>query len=311
MKIIEPSFEIISFDKEVEPLKKIELCGRTCYQSTHKIEEDSYKKFISMIMKNGHYSVMEHGNIILEMEDELYNDLLFCVDPVKDLKFFRRSDLKRKIISGNFRAWVELLKKYSGLYTFDSIRSLLEFTYPDCFNCEYFDNKHTPLNKNVFNFDILQIKDLTSEEFKIHARVTVKFIVDRGFLAEIRTHRDASFSAESTRYANYAKDQFGSEITLIKPFFFDAENEDKSYDIWKTTCETIEKNYMYLIQNNNRTPQEARSILPNSLKCEIIMTANLDEWEHVFYLRTASGAHPQMRQIMIPLKEEFIKRNYL
>ncbi|MFV0501778.1 MAG: FAD-dependent thymidylate synthase [Bacteroidales bacterium] len=135
-----------------------------------------------------------------------------------------------------------------------------------------------------------------------HQSVTVRVICDRGVSHEIVRHRLASYTQESTRYCNYTKGKFGSEITVIKPCFWD-ENDEK-YKVWKQTIEQIETAYNKLIELG-ASPQEARSILPNSLKTEIVMTMNLREWIHFFTLRTAKAAHPQMREVAIPLLKEF------
>lgn len=131
-----------------------------------------------------------------------------------------------------------------------------------------------------------------------HEKITVKFICDRGVTHEIVRHRIASYSQESTRYCNYTKDKFGNELTFIKPVFW--SDDSKEYEIWTNQMKEIEDNYIKLI-NNGATPEQARSILPNSLKTEIVVTMNLREWRHFFKLRTASRAHPQMREISIPL----------
>lgn len=137
-----------------------------------------------------------------------------------------------------------------------------------------------------------------------HYSFSVKFICDRGVSHEIVRHRIAAFAQESTRYCNYSKDQFGKEITVIAPFFFDSINDDLSKaelrDEWEKGCKAAESAYFKLL-DNGATPQEARSVLPNSTKTEIVMTANLREWRHFFKLRTAKTAHPQMREITRPL----------
>lgn len=138
-----------------------------------------------------------------------------------------------------------------------------------------------------------------------HYSITVRVICDRGVSHEIVRHRLASYTQESTRYCNYTKGKFDSEITVIEPCFW--SNNDEKYAIWKTTIENIEKAYNELI-DLGASPQEARSILPNSLKTEIVITMNLREWLHFFTLRTSRAAHPQMREIAIPLLKEFQKR---
>lgn len=194
MNIIKPAFYIESEVDGDKILQLIEKAGRTAYKSEDKITEDSSSKFIEMITKRGHFSVIEHFN------------------------------------------------------------------------------------------------------------VTVRVICDRGVTHEIVRHRLASYTQESTRYCNYSKGKFGNELTIIKPCFWD--EDDEKYRIWKETIETIEASYIKLVELG-ASPQEARSILPNSLKTEIVMTMNLREWHHFFKLRTSDAAHPQMREIAIPLLKEF------
>lgn len=127
-----------------------------------------------------------------------------------------------------------------------------------------------------------------------HEKVSVRFICDRGVSHEIVRHRIASYSQESTRYCNYSKDKFGKEITVIKPLFW--EEGSQEFKVWYDAMLHSEQAYQQLIQMGAK-PQEARSILPNSLKTEIVVTMNLREWRHFFKLRTAVNAHPQMREI--------------
>ena len=131
-----------------------------------------------------------------------------------------------------------------------------------------------------------------------HVSLTFKIICDRGITHEIVRHRLASYSQESSRYCNYSGDKFGNELTFIKPCFW--HEDDENYLLWKKTLEVIEQNYMALIKNGAK-PQEARSILPNSLKTEIFMTANLREWRHFIKLRTSPRAHPQMREVALKI----------
>lgn len=133
-----------------------------------------------------------------------------------------------------------------------------------------------------------------------HEKITVLIIADRGVSHEIVRHRIGSYSQESTRYCNYSKDTFGNEITVIEPFFF---NGSEAYNIWKKACQFAEKSYLELLKYSS--PQEARSVLPSSLKTELVVTYNLREWRHFFRLRCSGAAHPQMRQIAIPLLLHF------
>jgi len=131
-----------------------------------------------------------------------------------------------------------------------------------------------------------------------HSSISVKFIVDRGVSHEIVRHRPAAYSQESTRYCNYMNGTFGKHITVIEPFFF--KDTISMWNEWAMSCSDAERQYERLLLLG-ATPQEARSVLPNSLKTEIWMTANIREWLHFFNLRAAKPAHPQMRQVAIPL----------
>lgn len=135
-----------------------------------------------------------------------------------------------------------------------------------------------------------------------HEKISVKMVCDRGVTHEIVRHRVASYSQESTRYCNYQKDKFGNELTFIKPVFW--KEDSPEYALWKESMQQIEDQYMKLI-DMGASAQEARSILPNSLKTEIVVTMNLREWRHFFRLRTAGAAHPQIREIAGMVLEEF------
>ncbi len=134
-----------------------------------------------------------------------------------------------------------------------------------------------------------------------HASLTVKFVCDRGVTHELVRHRLASFSQESTRYANYSKEKFGREITVVKPPFWAEDSPE--YACWKSAMEAAEDSYLKLVDMGARAEQ-ARSVLPNSLKTEIVMTCNLREWRHVLKLRCAEAAHPQIRELLLPLLSE-------
>lgn len=136
-----------------------------------------------------------------------------------------------------------------------------------------------------------------------HYSITVRFIVDRGVSHEIVRHRLASYCQESTRYCNYSKGGFGSEITFILP----PDLTPEQWQYWYIGCDTAESAYFYMLDHGS-TPQMARAVLPNSLKTEVIMTANIREWRHFLRLRTASAAHPQMREVTIPLLHELQRR---
>lgn len=168
-----------------------------------------------------------------------------------------------------------------------------------------------------------------------HGVITVSFVFDRGVSHEAVRHRHAAFSQESTRYCNYSKDKYGNEIAVIDPYFFDPAEERQtvtipvvhvlqddtmklgdshthlqlnSFDVWFLTCLWAEWGYNTLTQQFKRSAQEARSVLPNSLKTELEVTANIREWRHILNLRTGRDAHPQIRQLMVPLGHALAER---
>lgn len=141
-----------------------------------------------------------------------------------------------------------------------------------------------------------------------HSMLSIKFVCDRGVSHELVRHRIMSFAQESTRYCNYSKGQFGGEITVVRPFW--AEDSAPGYEAWYDACSVAESTYMDLMEYG-WTPQQARSVLPNSLKTEIVMTGNYREWRHFFELRACDKtgpAHPQMKQIAVPALMEVKRR---
>ena len=137
-----------------------------------------------------------------------------------------------------------------------------------------------------------------------HSILSVRFVVDRGISHEIVRHRLFSFAQVSQRYCNYSKDKFGNEVTFISPCFWDKYDK---YTIWMNACEGMEIMYFKLLKAG-ATPQEARTVLPNSTATELVVTGNYREWRHFLKLRTDKAAHPQMRQVTIPLLRELQER---
>lgn len=152
---------------------------------------------------------------------------------------------------------------------------------------------------------IRQIIKRGHESVLEHVSVTARFICDRGVSHEIVRHRIGAYSQESTRYCNYSKGKFGSEITVVRPCFWNKGCQAEW--IWRTICEDIEKAYMNLLIVG-ATPQEARAVLPNSLKTTIVVTYNIREWRHFLQLRCAPAAHPQMRQVAEMARELLTER---
>lgn len=139
-----------------------------------------------------------------------------------------------------------------------------------------------------------------------HGSLSVRFVCDRGVSHEIVRHRLASYCQESTRYCNYSKGDFGGEITVIKPIYL--ADDTPVYRIWKRSCETAEIAYFDLL-TEGCSPQEARAVLPNSLKTEVVMTADIREWRHFIKLRNSPAAHPQMREV-VGMLAVLLKDNY-
>lgn len=178
--------------------------------------------------------------------------------------------------------------------------------------CYKSEDKITADSANQF---IKMIISRGHESVLEHEKITVRFICDRGVSHELVRHRLASFSQESTRYCNYSTDKHDKQLTFIIPSWLNIEegiyNEFSVHDIkdwetylWMTHMRDSEQSYLQLIDKDWK-PQEARSVLPNSLKTEIVVTANLREWRLIMTQRTAKTAHPQMRELMIPLIELF------
>lgn len=162
-----------------------------------------------------------------------------------------------------------------------------------------YKSEHNITNNSAEAFVAKIIKDGHEAMIEHGENIFMKFVCDRGVSHEIVRHRLFSFAQESTRYCNYGKED---EITVIEPCFWMPtdinypEKYDYYYKLWMTSCLTAESSYLELLKSG-ATPQEARSVLPNSLKTEIIVTGNLREWRHFFKLRTAKSAHPQMREV--------------
>lgn len=151
---------------------------------------------------------------------------------------------------------------------------------------------------------VQRILDRGHESVLEHEKLTVRVICDRGVSHEIVRHRIASYSQESTRYCNYSLSKYQNELTFIRPFYWN-DSPDK-YRIWKEAMAVAEHSYLELIRLG-ASPQEARSVLPNSLKTEIVVTMNMREWRHFFKLRASPEAHPQMQEIAIPMLTTFQK----
>lgn len=170
--------------------------------------------------------------------------------------------------------------------------------------CYKSEERITEDGKSARKF-VKMLLDRGHEAMIEHSILTVRFICDRGISHELVRHRAASYAQESTRYCDYSNGKFGSEITIIVPFYLRLGSEEAA--AWRESCEAAEKAYFASLESG-LSPQQARGVLPTCLKTEVIVTANYREWRHVLRLRTAPDSHPQMREIMLPLLGELRER---
>ena len=305
MIAIKPFAEIIDFG-DTDALKKIELVGRTCYKSTNKITDESAPKFVTNLIKRGHEAMIEHASFIFEIDYRTYcvmRDIVQGLISEGFISYIRFTTKRRYLMSGNVRAWRNLFKAIEQDYMIPSF--FKDFIHQNPILFPEFQN--TVFGEyvmcGIYPVSVRELK--TRDEFLTHCDVTVRFVVDRGISHEIVRHRVASFAQESTRYCNYSKDDFGTQITYIIPSYLTPECA--GWNVWRTAMVECEEAYFDLL-NIGLTAQEARAVLPNSLKTEVIMTANCAEWKHFFKLRACNStgkAHPQMLEVTIPLLNDF------
>ena len=284
MKLIRPSAEIWAQEPGISGVyKQIERCARVCYKSEDKIGEGTAEKMVEMLTKRGHTAMLEHGTVYLSFSPEEGGSDTFLWECANSpySKIVYDKDTNRNYLTTNYRVLVEN---------------------------SWLDN----------------LKYLCAPTKYHEKRVTVHFVCDRGISHELVRHRVFSFAQESTRYCNYSEDKFGKELTFIEPCWLEDYNyDDNTYnqlfidslrwaeahylDLLKKWEDKIpDKRYKTGFRNNPWTPQQARAVLPNALKTELVMTGFVSDWDHFFELRTAQNAHPQMRELAIPLKEMMI-----
>ena len=197
---------------------------------------------------------------------------------------------------------MKIIKASAEIISFtQDLERVIELAGRTCYKSE---DKITEYSASAF---IDKIKNFKHESVLEHGSISVRFIVDRGVSHELVRHRLASFSQESTRYCNYGKEKFGNEITVIDPLPAFPDMTTEMIQVWLEGCMQDEKDYFKLL-SLGATPQMARAKLPNSLKTEVVMTANPREWRHVFKVRCHRDAHPQMVEVMVPLRDEFCGR---
>lgn len=319
MRLIKPSFEIIEQKPGMDGLlQHIERCGRTCYKSEDKITGDSAEKFVNMLVNRGHTAMVEHGTVYLRYD-------------------FKANDDSNTVA---YRLW----SKYNENQYSKAVQAQPVPGVPDGFVA--ITTNYRVLLQNGWLDDLQYLCEPTEHHVR---RVTVKFVCDRGVSHEFVRHRVFSFAQESTRYCNYSKDKFGGDCTFIIPSWlsdsitmegryvwhswcgldtyglakdcFPSEEEYKNRKGTDFACESFEGLFMADLHSAEFTylkllekgwkPQQARAVLPNSLKTELIMTGTLTQWEGFFKLRDAESAHPQARELAEPLHAEFRKRGWL
>jgi thymidylate synthase (FAD) len=323
MILVRPSFQVID-DWGLDPLRKIEYAGRTCYKSEEKISSGTASKFVEMIIKRRHESVLEHSNIILDIPFHRWLWLRLFHG-----KFFNFScDNWRALVSGNIRAFRDLRRGTSSKWVARLINTIF------CARtCEYgmvFKDLVDSSKRTLSNVHFPSEDDLIGYFERVtHISRTVKIVCDRGVSHELVRHRVASFSQESTRYCDY----YGGHMTFILPpwipwddsqtMTFDEsnfyslmqvlqlkaesavpDNEAAAKWLWLNSMWDTETVYKSL-RNLGWKPEQARSVLPNSTKTEIVITMTLKRWGEFFFLRDASAAHPQMQEIAHPLFVRF------
>lgn len=286
MRMIDPAVSVIT---EKDPFKKIERVGRTCYKSEDKITEYSARKFYRGLVSRKHTAMVEHAVFLFKL-DRFQYDVLRVMNPSKYLNF--TDDAGRYLVSGNLRALNEsgATNLCKALYDLDP--DLIYNEGMQTFLSTY------ELEGKVSVIDFSDLKNPTENEFMNHFYMTFHYVTDRGVTHEMVRHRPASYAQESTRYCNYVKEQFGSELTFCKPTNWDSLPDNVKLR-YTRAWETSEDEYARLI-SYGQTPQQARAVLPNALKTEIIMTACAGELEHFFDLRSrgVTGApHPDIKTV--------------
>lgn len=283
MKLCKPLFEIWEQSAGLEGVyKQIEKVGRVCYKSEDKITEDSAKPFVDRMIKSGHGAMLEHGTVYLQ-----YETVKSAINPLT--KYYLNKYSKVKAIEG-------ATKETMRLFVTTNLRVLVENGWLD---------------------DLQYICEPTESHER---RITVHFVCDRGVSHEFVRHRAMSFAQESTRYCNYSKDKFGNELTFIIPNWVNTHCPNKEQEgpsvpdmEWSSAMLNAEASYKILLKMG-WTPQQARAVLPNSLKTELVVTGFTSDWNHFFDLRargTTGAPHPQAKELAEPLMKEFITRNYI
>lgn len=278
-------------DSYKDTIKHIEKLGRLCYQSQDKITDDSAEKFVKMLFDRGHWAMLEHSWLVIKSDQvptgEQWLQLYEAVDH-SFLKVYVDEELELKpIICGNWRAWYEAL--YGNFMDYKMFKEL---------------PKAAPAIMNILtDINFVQLK---TEEIDLNNRAySVILKTDRSVTHELVRHRPASYAQESQRYCAYR-----DELEFIVPYFLDSyEDKMGAFYVWETLMNKIEGDYQFLLHMGCK-PQEARAVLPNCTATQIAVTADTDEWEHIFKLRCAKDAYPGIRRLMTEVKDTFYRQGY-
>lgn len=303
MQIISPSYKVIT-NTDFDKLEKfIEQCGRVCYKSEALITEFSYKSFLKRIIKSGHLSVMEMGQVYFKI-----NSKVAWVWPSNFIRQTLLSNLHKSfeyILSGSLRSFIESCRYVFLQYNPSDIEYQIGVaiisTLKSKYSCmDYVDIHYTQVipECDVIFLNYRDVLELPLEIFNKHWCETVHFIIDRAMSHELVRHRLCSFLQESQRYCRY-----DHGITVIEPDLIDSA----MVDIWYASMLQSEASYIKLI-DAGVSPQSARSVLPNAIKTELIMQTTLEDWCHIFQLRTSLTAYPPIRRLLNQLKNDILNQ---
>lgn len=293
MKVIKPSVEFFGAvpTDYAGTLAFIERCGRLCYKSEDKITDSSAEGFVKRLISAGHLAMVEHSNFVVRTNNSegwssaLLDDLISIAGKYLNVHI----DDEYLCVGGNLTAW------YNRFTDFYAGRLPGVFTPVILRYGEIFGNPRTP-----GAHDVWQVCPHNEIPNALH-RYSAKFICDRGVSHELVRHRPCSFAQESTRYVNYG----GKDMEFIEPAGF-AEWTPRNQQIFTNSCGRSEELYKAMLYGGLK-PQQARAVLPNALKTEIIVTADAAEWAHIKKLRTHPSAHPDMVRVMNMLPwEDFL-----
>lgn len=301
MKIIDQSHQILEDNTDL--IQQIAHRARICYQSWDKETPETNERLFHNCIKTGHMSVLEMGRITMKVDpDEFFYEDIFDEDnELNYLKFIFSNYLKfitvdpiDGYISASVRTLIEI---WDGLSR--RVQRELVSQFPDIFK---YNGKPRPSATSIF----CEYPE-DGPDYMKHKYQAVQIVTNRAMTHEIVRHRPCSFLQESQRYVRY---DTPDGIEFIRPIWFNPEGcdlrlNDEASDIWLNSVKFAEQRYNLLIKL--KQPQQAREVLPNSTKTEIIIFANLAEWRHIFFMRTSSKADPQMQGLMRPILEDFKK----